>query len=182
MPFATYPKMDARMPSKTATPGTDAEPNSSSDPSLADQWEGAFVAINRRWPSISREELRKLPRTIGDLASYVAQRVDANLEEIEAVVVESNAVDSSGQGKSALHSVVDPIAHRAHQASDQVAGSIHSAFERIQYEVDEAPMKTSLTTFILGFGLGLLTATLLFRPDPQPTAWQSLKSKRLYGR
>lgn len=165
------------MPSKAEMTGTDAERNAATDALPGDQWEAVHAAIHARWPSISREELKSCPCTVGDLANYVAQRVDAGHDEIESVVAES-----AGQTRSALRAMVDPITQRAQQASQHVTGPIHSAFERIQYEADESPLKTSLATLVLGFGLGVLATALYLQSDREPSAWQQLKKKRLYSR
>jgi hypothetical protein len=165
------------MSTQAASKGNGLNPNSPSGQISADQREHVYTVISGRWPTLSQEELRKRPFTVDELANYISEKVDSARSEIESVVSEALP-----KGASAWHAVVDPITQRAHQASEHVTGSVHSAIERIQYEVDEAPLKTSLATFVLGFGLGVLATTLYFQSRPQPSSWEQLKSLRLYGR
>jgi len=73
------------------------------------------------------------------------------------------------------------LGQRAHQASERVTGSLHSAVERIQYEADESPLFASLTSLVVGFGLGVLATSVYYNSRPEPSAWEQIKSARWWG-
>lgn len=165
------------MQSATNTTVSGENHNSQSGESVGEAWESVYTAVNLRWPTISVDELKQCGCDVGELVNHVSQRVDSNRDEIEAVIREY-----APQKISALHSYIDPIAKRAHEASSRVSGSLHSAMDRVRYQVDEAPVTTSVTTFVLGFGLGMLATVIYYRSHPQPTPWEQLRSHRLFGR
>ncbi|GAA5509605.1 hypothetical protein [Novipirellula caenicola] len=146
----------------------EANPNSQSK---TDPWEPVFTAINIRWPQINQDELKQCDRSVDAVTEFVASKVDTQRDEIESVVSEFAPAHDSP-----LRSFVD----QAQRAGEQVSNSVHSAVERVQYEIDELPVKTSLTNLAIGFGLGVLATTLYFNSRRQPTAWQQIRSNRLF--
>ncbi|EMI19329.1 hypothetical protein RMSM_03716 [Rhodopirellula maiorica SM1] len=152
--------------SNNRLPDTSSTPQSTTDP-----WEPVFTAINIRWPQINQDELKQCDRSVDELTEFVAARVDTQRDEIDSVVSEFAPTD-----ESPLRSFVD----QAHRAGEQVSNSVHSAVERVQYEIDELPVKTSLTNLAIGFGLGVLATTLYFNSRRQPTTWQQIRSNRLF--
>jgi len=166
----------AMQSAKNATLGGD-NLSSQSVESEGEAWESVCTAVNLRWPIISVDELKQCGCDVGELVNHVSQRVDSTRDEVEAIIREY-----APQRNSPLHSYIDPIAKRAQEASGRVSDSIHSAMERVRYQVDEAPVTTTMTTFVLGFGLGILAAVIYYRAQPQPTPWEQLRSHRLFGR
>tara|TARA_R110002167_G_scaffold62804_1_gene177275 strand:+ start:371 stop:853 length:483 start_codon:yes stop_codon:yes gene_type:complete len=159
------------MSTHTATSNNRLNNSESNAQSTTDPWEQVFTAINIRWPQINQNELKQCDRSVDGLTEFIASRVETQRDEIESVVTEFAPTSDSP-----LRSFVD----QAHRAGEQVSNSVHSAVERVQYEMDELPVKTSLTNLAIGFGLGVLATTLYFNSRRQQTAWQQIRSNRLF--
>ncbi|GAA4460713.1 hypothetical protein [Novipirellula rosea] len=159
------------MPTHTTTSNNRLTDSDSNPQSATDPWDQVFTAINIRWPQINQDELKQCDRSVDDLTEFVASRVDTQRDEIESVVSEFAPAH-----ESPLRSFVD----QAHRAGEQVSNSVHSAVERMQYEMDELPVKTSLTNLAIGFGLGVLATTMYFNSRRQRTTWQQIRSNRLF--
>ncbi|QDT11925.1 hypothetical protein [Planctomycetes bacterium K23_9] len=103
-------------------------------------WDRVYTAIVERWPEIDQLELLECKQTVNDLANFVNEKVSAAQEEVRSVVSEF-----APQGASAVSAITEG-------ATDVI--------DRVRYEIDEAPVKSSLAGVMFGFGLGVLATTL----------------------
>lgn len=111
-----------------------------SDPENQAAWDRVYTAVTTRWPEIDQLELLECRQCVDEISEYLNSRVDAADEEVRSVVAEFSPQPPS------TASVVT-----------EAAGDV---IERIQYEIDEAPVKSSLTGVMVGFSLGVLVTTI----------------------
>ncbi|WP_404308477.1 hypothetical protein [Neorhodopirellula lusitana] len=138
------------------------------------EWSLVYEAIAERWPQIDQAELRQCEQSITAITKHVSDQVESAADEVNAAVTEF-APES--------HSVLEPVAEKLKQASSTVGGSVSNAVERVQYEIDESPVKTSLGALAAGFALGVLATTIYARAHRDAThrrhatAWEQMRKR-----
>ncbi|QDT02035.1 hypothetical protein K227x_04060 [Rubripirellula lacrimiformis] len=131
-------------------------------------WADVYAAVGLRWPQIDQGDLRQCEQSVAAITGFVSQQVGESREEVESAVSEFAPVDPG---------MLDPLTDRLKGFSDNVAESAHSAVERVQYEIDESPVKLSLGAMAFGFALGVLATTAYVRAHQEATAWDRVRGR-----
>lgn len=132
------------------------------------QWARVYEAVAERWPLIDQGDLPQCRQSVDAITDFVSQRVEAAKDEVSAAV---------GEFAPASSGVLEPMAEKINGLSGDVAETVHSAVERVQYEIDEAPVKTSLGALAIGFALGVLATTAYVRAQHEATAWEKVRDR-----
>ena len=116
--------------------------NASPNTTFGDQaaWDRVYAAVTNRWPAIDQLELLECKQSVNEIVAHVSARVDDHDNEVRSVVAE--------------------FAPPSPTVSTTVSGTAGDVIERLHYEIAEAPVKSSLTGVLIGFGLGVLATTL----------------------
>jgi hypothetical protein len=103
-------------------------------------WDRVYTAIVERWPEIDQLELLECEQKVESLVEYVRDRVQSGADEVASVVSE--------------------FAPQAPSMAAAVGETASDVIDRMHYEIDEAPVKSSLAGVLFGFSLGVIATTL----------------------
>ncbi|QDS94154.1 hypothetical protein FF011L_29320 [Roseimaritima multifibrata] len=145
-------------------PETTLTDNQPSQPEWTDEaWTKVKSAIVEKWPHLDERDVESVPCDVYQIEDFLAEFTNASADEIQSVVREF----------APSPSVFRRASHLGEQVGDQVGPPVHSAIERVQYEVDEHRGTVGGVIFVTGLALGVLAATAFFKSRPQPSPMES---------
>ena len=131
------------------------------------QWARVREAVTSRWPHINRDELADCPNETCKLTEFVANRVDASEDEIQAVVAEFAPQEP----------LAERLSHVTSDALHQFGESAQLAYAKADDCIAERPTESVLASFVAGVILGATVTALLIRSKPQPTIWDRARDR-----
>lgn len=131
------------------------------------EWARVREAISERWPHINRDKLAACPDEICKLTDFVKHHVEASDEEVVSVVNEFAPQDS----------IVDRVTHAASDGLHIASESARFAYMRADECIAKRPTESVLTSFVAGIALGSIVTALWFRSQPDPSAWDRMRSR-----
>ncbi|TWU17092.1 hypothetical protein Pla52o_54290 [Novipirellula galeiformis] len=143
--------------------------NQSDQSQWADEsWTRVKSAIVQRWPHLDERDVESIPCDVFEIEDFLAEYTEASAEEIQSVVREH----------APSPSILRRASHLGEQVGEQVGPPVHSAMERVQYEVDEHRSAVGGMIFVAGLALGALATAAYYKSRPQPTALESCLPQR----
>ncbi|MFG0262646.1 MAG: hypothetical protein ACF788_09675 [Novipirellula sp. JB048] len=121
-----------------------------------ESWMRVKSAIVERWPHLDERDVESIPCDVYEIEDFLAEYTESTPEEIQSVVRE--------------HAPSPSILRRASHLGEQVGPPVHSALERVQYEVDEHRSAFSGVIFVAGVALGALATAAYFKSRSRSTA------------
>jgi ElaB/YqjD/DUF883 family membrane-anchored ribosome-binding protein len=135
--------------------------------SVEERWNSIRSRVARRWPELSKQDLKSIDGDTRKLIALVHQRCGERLSTIE------EEVDRIAEHSEGLMERVTRQAMDAGQAGvDYARDSYTAARSYVQSNVREAPLSTTAIAWVAGAAIGFMLGSSLIRSlPPKNRSW-----------